>query len=233
MAASYALFNIIFFLSRLSNTLQAPLLAGKVEKEIINGAPPDDYLFYGIIFSAFLGSLTGSFFIPTIQRIMVLVVERVYIKNTVLPIIFNCLSHKAIKLSVKLFSAPKKLTILSLMNWKGISKKIVLFNIIISSLLTVSVLSCLYAGYLNPDVRSTALSLNGFSVGLSSLLFMLVVEPQIGIIADKVINNEIEESFFRRYLTFVVAARVFGTLAGILLLKPLAWVVVIIANFFA
>lgn len=232
MAASYALFNIIFFVSRMANTLQAPLVAGRVEKGILNGLPPDQFLFYGIIFSAFLGSLLGAFFIPTMQRFMVSAVEKVYLKNAVLSVVFRSLNLKTVRFIIQSFSIPKKQTILSLLNWNGISKKIIFYNVIISSLLTISVLSCLYAGYLNPNLRSTSLSLNGFIVGLSSLLFMLIVEPHIGIIADKVINVEMEEGFFRRYLTLIVAARILGTFLSILLLKPLAWVVVFIAQIF-
>jgi uncharacterized membrane protein YeaQ/YmgE (transglycosylase-associated protein family) len=233
MAASYALFNIIFFVSRMANTLQAPLVAGKVEKGILNALPPDHFLFYGVIFSAFLGSLLGAFFIPTLQRFMVSAVEKVYLKNSLLSVVFKSINLKTARLLIKSFSIPKKQTIMSLLNWNGISKKIVFYNVIISALLTVSVLSCLYAGYLNPDLRSTSLSLNGFIVGLSSLLFMLIVEPHIGIIADKVINLELEEGFFRRYLSLIVSARILGTILSIFLLKPFAWLVIFIAQIFS
>jgi uncharacterized membrane protein YeaQ/YmgE (transglycosylase-associated protein family) len=232
MAASYALFNIIFFVSRIANTLQAPLVAGRIEKGILNGLQPDHFLFYGIVFSAFLGSLFGAFFIATMQRFMVTAVEKVYIKNSVLSILFQGISIRTFKTIVNSFTIPKRQTFLGLLNWDGISKKIIFYNMVISSLLTISVLSCLYAGHLNPNLRTTSLSLNGFIVGLSSLLFMLIVEPHIGIIADKVINKEMEEGFFRRYLALIVAARILGTFLSILLLKPLAWVVVFIAQMF-
>jgi hypothetical protein len=109
-------------------------------------------------------------------------------------------------------------------------KKIILLNVVITSLTTISVLACLYAGYINPDLRTTSLSLNGFIVGVSTVLFLLVIEPHLGITADKVINGLYSEVYFRRYLTFVVIARILGTGLSFLFLIPLAHLVVLLAK---
>jgi hypothetical protein len=103
-------------------------------------------------------------------------------------------------------------------------------NLIITALLTVSVLACLYAGYLNPELRTTCLSMNGFIVGLSVILSMLITEPHLSILGDKVAFQGMDEGYFRRYLGLVVVARLVGSGLSFLLLVPMAKFVVFLAQ---
>ncbi|NBA85203.1 DUF2837 family protein [Emticicia sp. CRIBPO] len=230
MAASFAVYNILFLSARFAYTLQAPMLAKTVEESILTGNGPDNALFMKVCLVAFAGSLAGAFFIPTVQRLMYKAVEKAYQKNSVVHILWAAFSIKTIRHFKDSLKIPSRSNLLRLSDIKDIPLGIIAINVVVSALLTVSVLSCLYAGYLNPDLRSTSLSLNGFIVGLSTVLFMIVVEPHIGIIADKVIQGEYSDAYFRRYLVFVVIARSLGTALGIFLLVPLAHVVVFLAK---
>lgn len=230
MAASYAVYNILFLSARFAYTLQAPLLAKTVEESILTGKGPDNALFINVCLVAFAGSLTGMFVIPTVQRMMFRAVERAYQKNSVVHVLWKALSFRTIGHIRSSLRIPSRTNLLQLTRVNDMPLGIIVINAVVSALLTVSVLSCLYAGYLNPDLRSTSLSLNGFIVGLSTILFMIVVEPHIGIIADKVIQGEYSDAYFRRYLLFVIIARSLGTALGIFLLVPLAHVVVFLAK---
>jgi hypothetical protein len=113
---------------------------------------------------------------------------------------------------------------------KDMPVKMIAANLMIRAVLTVSVLSCLYAGYLNPSLRGTCISLNGFIVGFATVLSMLITEPHIGILADKVAFDGMDKNYFKRYLKWVIVARVVGTGLGIFLLIPTAYVVVFLAE---
>ena len=157
-------------------------------------------------------------------------VEKVYQKNSLIRVIFQSFGVNTLKQFLRSFSLPKISNISRLNRIHDMPRKIILMNVIISSVTTISVLSCLYAGYINPDLRTTSLSLNGFIVGFSTILHMIVVEPHLGITADKVINGLYSEIYFRRYMTFVVIARILGTSLSFLFLIPLAHLVVFLAK---
>ncbi|MBA4853047.1 lipid II flippase family protein [Emticicia sp. BO119] len=230
MAASYAVYNIIFLAVRFLNTFQAPLLAKSIEKSILNGQGPDNWLFFKLCLVSLIGSISGALFIPTLQRTMYQTVEKVYQKNSLIRVIVKSFTFDSLRHFLQSFSVPRLSNISRLNRISDIPKRILLMNVIITSLTTISVLSCLYAGYINPDLRTTSLSLNGFIVGFSTVLSMIIVEPNLGITADKVINGLYSETYFRRYLTFVVIARIIGTGLSLLFILPLAHLVVFLAK---
>ena len=231
MAASYAVYNIIFLVARFINTFQGPLLAKYIENSILSGAEPYNLLFLELCFASFLGSIAGAFFIPTVQRFMYRAVEKAYQQSSVLKILIQSIHTKTLSHLKETLTLPSKANITRLKRIDDMPVTMIFLNVIVSALLTISVLSCLYAGYLNPNLRSTSLSLNGFIVGLSTIITMIIVEPHIGITADKVINGEFSEVYFRRYISFVVLARVIGTGLSYFLLIPLAHLVIWLAKY--
>jgi hypothetical protein len=98
------------------------------------------------------------------------------------------------------------------------------------SFTTASVLACLYAGYLNSNFRTTALSMSGIANGIGTVGLMLFVEPYNSILTDKVVENKISDAYFRKYLTFIVIARFIGTILSQLLLIPLAHIIAKLAT---
>lgn len=230
MAASYAVYNIILVVVRFLNTLQAPLLAKTVENSILKDQTPDKWLFFKLCLAALMGSIVGGLFIPTLQRFMYFAVEKVYQNNSLIKLIIQSFSYKTFKRFTESTTVPKVSNLNRLNRINDMPKNIILMNVIVSSITTISVLSCLYAGYINPDLRTTSLSLNGFIVGLSTVILIIVVEPHLGITADKVINGVYSDIYFRRYLIFVVIARILGTGLSIFFLVPFAHFVVFLAK---
>ncbi len=230
MAASYAVYNIVFLLARFASTLQAPLLAKTIENEIISGKEANHALFFKIYLASIFGSIFGALMIPTMQRFMYRAVEKVYAKNSLVKIIFESFRLKTAQHFFQSITLPKLDNLKKIKSIEGVSFSILVYNSIITGFLTISVLSCLYAGYLAPALRTTSLSLNGFISGISSVLFLIVVEPHLGIMADKVINKEKSDVVFRKYIVQVALARVFGVGLSIFLLVPLAQVIVFLAK---
>ncbi len=230
MAASYAVYNIILVIVRFMNTFQAPLLAKTVENSILKGLEPDNWLFFNLCLVALAGSITGGLFIPTLQRFMYNAVEKVYRQNSLVKILIQSFSYKTFRKFMRAAVLPSISNLNRLNRISDMPKTMILMNVLVTAVTTISVLSCLYAGYINPDLRTTSLSLNGFLVGLSTVILVIVVEPHLGITADKVINGIYSHIDFRRYLIFVVIARILGTGLSIFFLIPFAHFVVFLAK---
>lgn len=226
VAFSTSLFNIIILISQFSNTIQAPLLAKSIEKNIVAGNPPNNSIFRLIIFSATIGSILGLLAIPTIHRFMKKGVDALYLHRSIFTVFIKSLRFSTITHFKESLTIPSIHNISNLKNYRDIPMGLIFLNVFVYSFITVSVLSCLYAGYLNPNLRSTALAMNGFSIGLGSIGMMLFVEPYNATLTDKVIDGTTTESYFRRCLTFVVIARIFGTILGQFLLVPMAWLII-------
>ncbi|MBC7407445.1 MAG: DUF2837 family protein [Arcicella sp.] len=230
LASSFSLFNIISLIAQFSSSIQSPLLAKSIENQIIHGLNPNNLSFRLIIFSATIGSGFGIVAIPSAHRFMAKGVNNLYYHRSVFKVLIKSIKPSIFIQIKESLALPKIENLTRLKRYHDISLSMILLNILVNSFITVSVLSCLYAGFLNPNLRTTALSLNGISVGIGIIGMMLFVEPYNATLTDKVIDGSISEAYFRRFLTFVVIARMIGTISGQFLLIPLAKIIIKIAE---
>jgi len=230
LASSFSLFNIISLIAQFSSSIQSPLLTKSIENQIINGLSPSNISFRLIIFSATIGSCLGIFAFPSGHRFMAKGVNSLYYNKSIFKVLIKALRMSTFIHFRKSLTIPKIENLTHLILYRDISIKVIFLNILVNSFITVSVLSCLYAGFLNPNLRTTALSLNGISVGLGVLGMLLFVEPYNATLTDKVLDGSISEAFFRRFLTFIVIARMIGTITAQLLFIPLAQLIIKIAE---
>lgn len=230
IASTNSLFNLIILISQLASSLQAPLLANYFEKSIVNGEAPPILIFRIIILTATMGALCGALSIPTVQRFMVKGVDSLYMNNSIFRVITKSFKKSTIHHFRASLKFPDKLNFYRLKNYSDIKVNLILLNMLVYGFTTVSVLSCLYAGYINPSFRTTALSLSGIANGVGTIGLMLFVEPYNSILTDRVLENNISDAYFRKYLTFAVTARFLGTILSQLILIPLAYFIAKIAS---
>ena len=231
LASSSSLFNIILLISQFASSFQAPLLTKFVETGILNGNGSNDGIFRLIIFSATIGSLLGGISIPTIHRFMEKGVNSLHKHNSVFMVILKSFKMATLIHFRKSIKVPDKGNFMRLLKFKDMRMGVILLNVFVCSFTTVSVLSCLFAGYLSPSLRTTALSMSGIANGLGTIGLMLFIEPYNSILTDKVIEGTISEAYFRRYLTLVILARCIGTIVGQFTFIPLAHFIAMLASF--
>lgn len=231
IASSSSLFNVIILVSQFASSFQAPLLANYFEKSIVNGDSPRDFVFRIIILSASIGSLFGALAVPTVQRFMEKGVNSLYINNSIFMVVVKSFKISTLIHLRKSLKFPNRLNFYRLRNYKDVKLGLIVLNMLVYSFTTASVLACLYAGYLNSNFRTTALSMSGIANGIGAVGLMLFVEPYNSILTDKVVENQISDAYFRRYLTFIVIARFIGTILSQLLLIPLAHIIAKLAAF--
>ena len=104
-------------------------------------------------------------------------------------------------------------------------------NIIAVAIFTIGVLSALYAGYLNPEFRSTASNLSAIINGLATILMFIFIDPFLSVMTDDVVLGKARESLFRRYIVYMVIARIIGTVIAQFLFIPSAKIIALTARF--
>jgi len=225
IAISFALFLI----SRTANGFQAPLLASSIEKNIKSGIGSNLMDFRLIIFSCTIATIIGGLLIPTFQRILSVAVNRFSVYKSVPKIIFHGFSKGGITYLKDSFAIPDMRNFTQIDFRKNFPMKVFLMNIIAVAIFTVGVISSLYAGYLNPDLRTTSSTLSSVINGIATILLFVFIDPYLSIMTDEVVLGKCKESVFREYIVYMILARIIGTLIAQLIFVPSAKIIAYIS----
>jgi len=98
------------------------------------------------------------------------------------------------------------------------------------AVLTVGVLSSLYAGYINPDLRTTSSTLSSVINGGATILMFVFIDPYLSGLTDDVIIGKCSEIIFRQFIIWMIVARLIGTLIAQIIFVPSAELISIIAQ---
>lgn len=233
IAISFALFNIMVLVSRTSNSFQAPLLAKWIENNINLGINPGTLEIRYILFAATLATIIGGLLIPTFQRVLSNSVENFSLHKSVPRLILHGFTKTGIsqfKKELKLPDRPNFQIDKSLLIDFPI--KIFIYNIFAVAILTVGVLSSLYAGFLEPDLRTTASTLSAVVNGFATILMFIFIDPYLSGLTDDVVEGKFSEIGFRKIIRLMVLSRLIGTIVAQLFLVPfsklIAWIATII-----
>ena len=229
IAVSMALFNILMLVSRTSNAIQAPLLAKRVELSIIEGSIESGLSdFRWIILAASFAALLGALFIPTFQRLFTVAVNAFSVYQSVPKLLLRIFTANGVSHVRRSLRVPMLINVSSAIKGKRVSWLVIVSNTIAVAIFTVGVLSAIYAGYLNPELRSTAGQLSAVVNGVATILLFVFIDPPMSMITDDVVNGEREDGYLRRSVIWLVGSHLAGTLLAQLILVPGArWVVFI------
>ena len=230
VAVSLALFNVLLLVSRTSNTFQGPLLAKHVERNILGGrAEGAEWDFRWLLVAATLATLAGGLLIPTFQRLFTKTIGTFSVHRSVPRLLLRAVTPAGLRSVREASSIPAKEN-LTRLSFRGVPLRIVIYNVVSTSLITVGVLASLYAGYLNPELRVTANNMSPVINGLSTILLFVYIDPHLSIMSDDVVGGRATDAGFRRFVTLLVISRLAGTLLAQLLLVPAARVIVFVAR---
>ena len=229
IAVSMALFNILMLVSRTSNAIQAPLLAKRVELSILDGTVEGGLAdFRWIIFAASLAAILGALLIPTFQRMFTVAVNAFGVYQSVPKLLLRAFTLRGVTHFRSSLRAPMLMNVSSALRGKRVSWVVIVSNTIAVAIFTVGVLAAIYAGYLNPELRSTAGQLSAVVNGVATILLFVFIDPPMSMITDQVVNREREDGYLRRSVIWLVGSHLAGTLLAQLILVPGArWVVFI------
>jgi hypothetical protein len=230
IAVSFALFNILVLISRTANGFQAPLLASTIEKNINSGFAANLFDFRLIILSCTVATIIGGLLIPTFQRILSVAVEKFSIYKSVPKVLLYGFTKTGITSIREKFVIPSSKNLSNLDLYNDFPWKVFIMNVIAVAIVTIGVLSSLYAGYFNPEFRTTASSLSAIINGVATILMFVFIDPFLSVMTDDVVLGKTRESLFRKYIVYMVFARIIGTVLAQLMLIPAAKIISITAR---
>jgi hypothetical protein len=230
IAVSFALFNILVLVSRTANGFQAPLLASTIEKNINSGLGANLFDFRFIIFSCTVSTIIGGLMIPSFQRLLSIAVEKFSIYKSVPKVIFYGFTKTGITSIKENIVIPSAKNITNFKLGSEFPWKVFIMNIVAVAIVTIGVLSSLYAGYYNPEFRTTASSLSAIINGTSTILMFVFIDPFLSVMTDDVVLGKTKESLFRKYIVYMVFARVIGTIIAQIILVPAARLIAMVAG---
>ncbi|MCY6372160.1 lipid II flippase Amj family protein [Clostridium ganghwense] len=231
IAISFAVFNVFALISRTANSIQAPLMAKTIEGTIKTGNPQSLlFIFRWILFSTTLATIIGALLMPTFIKVFGKAVETFSIYRSIPKLLLHGFSKSGIEQFKSSVTKPKKENLAQLKNLKMIPKKIIVLNTVAFSISTVGILSSLYAGCLNPELRTTCSTLSSVINGLSTILMFIFVDPFISMLTDDVIKGKCTELQFDRCIIFIVGGLIVGTMLAQFLLVPAAKAISLIAK---
>ena len=227
IAISFALFNILVLVSRTANGFQAPLLAKTVETDIKHGIFDNLLTFRLIIFSCSIATIIGAFLIPTFQRVLSKAVINFSVHKSMGKLILHGFSRGGILYFKDNMTLPTRENVTQIKFDSEFPWRIFILNILAVAILTIGVLSAVYASYINPDYRSTASNLSAFINGFATILMFAFIDPNLSAMTDDVTLGKCSESTFRKYIVYMTFARLIGTIVAQIIFLPsaqlLAW----------
>ncbi|HNP47372.1 MAG TPA: lipid II flippase Amj family protein [Bacteroidia bacterium] len=227
IAISFALFNILVLVSRTANGFQAPLLAKTVENDLKAGIFDNVWTFRLIILSCTVATIIGAFLIPTFQRVLSRAVTNFSVHKSMGKLLLHGFSKAGILYFRDNLTVPHKDNIAQIKFDKEFPWRIFILNVFAVAILTIGVLSAVYASYYNPEYRTTASNLSAFINGFATILMFAFIDPHLSAMTDDVALGKCPETTFRKYIVYMTIARLIGTIIAQLLLLPgaqlLAW----------
>jgi len=167
--------------------------------------------------------------IPSFQRILSVAVLKFSETKSVLRIVFKSFTKEGVTQFKGSIAWPKSSN-LNINFISGFPWKVFLMNVFAVAIITIGVLSSIYAGYLNPEFRTTASSLSAIINGVATILMFVFIDPFLSAMTDDVVLGKCKEATFRKYIVYMVVARVVGTLIAQLMLLPSAKLIVYVAR---
>jgi hypothetical protein len=230
IAVSLALFNVLVLISRTSNTFQGPLLAKHVERSILQGGSSNiETDFRWLIMAASLATVVGILLIPTFQRLFTRAIDSFAKYRSIPRLLLTSFSLSGLREIRNAASLPARENFASLSLHQA-PRKILLYNVVATALLTVSVFASLYAGYLKPELRVTANNLSPLVNALSTVLLFVFIDPYLSLLTDDVVTGKATAAFFRKCVILFAASRLVGTVLAQLLFVPASRIIATVAE---
>jgi hypothetical protein len=231
IAISFALFNLLVLISRTANGFQAPLLAKSVEDNIKSGVFGDEMIFRLIIVSCSVATIAGGLLVPTFQRILSRAVINFSVNKSMYALALHGFSKGGILYIKDNIVIPRKENVTNIKLDSEFPWRIFILNVVAVAILTIGVLSAVYASYLNPDYRTTASNLSAFINGFATILMFAFIDPHLSAMTDDVMLGKCSEGTFRKYVVYMIGARLIGTILAQLIFLPGAKMLAWIANY--
>ena len=230
IAVSFALFNVLVLVSRAANSFQAPFLSKRIEMNLINKAEALFWDFQILMFTATLATLVGTLMVPTVQRLFTRAIHHFHANRSIPKLMMHAFAKGGLGYLKTAVTAPSVEHVKGLREKSIVSMRMIVLNVMAQCFLALGVFASLYAGFIAPEFRVTALSLSAVINGVATILLFVLIDPQLSVMTDDVVEGRVTEGQFRRAVVWMAGSRVLGTALAQALLVPAAILIAEIAR---
>jgi hypothetical protein len=222
LGVALSLSGIILLISRTANMVQGPL-SGK----IIDFAKknPDFNLVDQmriIIGAASVGTFIALLLFPSAVILSKRVISHFEVAGSIPQMVRTSVSIQKLH-NVRYHLRFPKLSMLSRLRIGGIPKRLVVLNSLVTAIYTIGVLAALLASTLTKEHAISASQASGLINGVATILLTILIDPQIGLITDKVLRGEKDINALNKIFGLLMVSRLLGTLLAQVLLVPAAY----------
>ncbi|MEW5785345.1 MAG: DUF2837 family protein [Bacillota bacterium] len=225
LAVSFALFNLLAQVSRLSLMVIFPLMGSMVDRAIENNTVPLlEGPFRLVIAAITAGSIMGAVLIPFFVGGFSRLINHFVDVGSVPRLFFRLVEHRRVWLRPRRVEFKNYADFIH-PSFKNLPRNFFIINIAVVAIYTVGSLASIYAGALVPQLSVTTSQLAGAVNGLGAVLLMIFVDPTMAMITDEAMQGKRPLRQVQSAVTYLVAGKVIGTvIAQALFLPTAAWI---------
>lgn len=227
LAVALSLFNIIVLVGRVSNIIQAPIVASLGDSAV--NFYDESWLnpkIRIIILCTTLGTIFGALLTPTFVQFYANLILLFEERRSVPATLLRLLTPEQIRRLPSFWRPPRASTYLFyLRRIRRLPLDLLMWQMFVTGFYTIGVLSTIYASVFVPNIRLTTVNLSGVVNGIATLLLFVLVDPPAAMVVDHCISGKRPESDVKVLNVLMVTMRFLGTLIAQVLLLPMAhWV---------
>ena len=235
IAIAFSLWNVLFLVCSTANTIQGPFMSSIIDKAVRSGAGPESYIgtdFRLVLLSATVGSILGALLIPSFIRIFVRTIMLFDRVGSVPSMLVAAFSRDKMRKAAAEAELPR-MEMVRRARQKGIPRRIVLLNFIITGVFTTGVLSALYAGVMEPTLARTTLSMSAVVNGIGQVLSATMVDPRVASITDEAARGVRPAGDVKHMTLYLALSRIAGTVLAQVIFVPAAWLIAFVSGLIA
>lgn len=169
-----------------------------------------------------LGTLTAIVLFPSAVILFSRMIAHLEISGSLPQMVRDSVSIRKLKNARTHLRFPK-LAMLSKLRIGGIPKRLVIMNCAVTAIYTIGVLAALLASAMSLEHSTAASQASGMINGAATILLTILIDPQIGLLTDKVLRREKDVHALNKVFGLLMLSRLLGTMLAQLLLVPAAY----------
>ncbi|WP_371825324.1 lipid II flippase Amj family protein [Paenibacillus soyae] len=224
LAVALSLSGIILLVSRTSNMIQALFLGNIIDYAREHSGYPLVEQLRVIIGASTMGTLTAILLLPSAVFLFSRIIAHLELAGSLPQMVRDSVSIRKLKNARTHLRFPR-LEMLSKLRIGGIPKRLVILNCVVTAIYTIGVLAALLASALSLGHSTAASQASGLINGVATILLTVLIDPQIGLLTDKVLRGEKDVRVLNKVFGLLMVSRLLGTVLAQLLLVPAAHVI--------
>jgi hypothetical protein len=182
-----------------------------------------------IIIAGTVGTIAGSLLLPMFVYLYVRGVKSFERTKSLPHSMIRLLDPKVVVDVLKRIRLPHYSEIFSF-SARGIPRRLLIFNVVVTGIYAIGVVSAYYASILDVNVARTAIGISGIINGIGTVAFTFFVDPTSSIIVDEAVKGERPHAEVKSMVFYLSLTAIAGWVLSQVLLWPAAEIIKTVAH---